>query len=179
MKKRILIIHGWESNSREHWFLKEKERLEKLGHTVVVPDMPNTFHPRKEEWVKVIEDFAPGDDSILVGHSLGGVVVLRYLEKIDRKILKCILMATPIRKLKGPDYDFSPTYNFFEPDFDWKKIKQNCKEFIIINQTKDPWVPLEHGEDLAIYVNGNLIKIDGDNHFDTIDFSMLEKCILS
>ncbi len=29
MKKRVLIIHGWESNSKEHWFLEEKEKLEK------------------------------------------------------------------------------------------------------------------------------------------------------
>jgi len=178
MEKRVLIIHGWESNSKEHWFLEEKERLEKLGHEVLVPDMPNTFHPKKEEWVKVIEDFAPDDDSILVGHSLGGVSVLRYLERINKKIPKCILMATPIRKLKSSEYDFRPIDNFFEPDFNWEKIKQNCEDFIIINQTKDPWVPLQHGKDLADYIGGRLITIEGDNHFDTIDFSMLEECIL-
>ncbi len=174
MKKRILILHGWESNSKEHWFLEEKERLEKLGHKVFVPDMPNTFHPKKKQWVRVIEDFDPDSRSVLVGHSLGGTVILNYLEKIDEKIKRCVLIATPIRKL-----DFKPTNNFFEPNFNWQKIKQNCEEFFILNQTKDPWVPLQHGEDLAGYVDGKLIKFEGDNHFDTIDFSILEKCILS
>ncbi len=175
--KRVLIIHGWESNSREHWFLKEKARLEKLGFDVMVPDMPNAFHPKKEEWIKVIEDFAPDEKSILIGHSLGGVAILRYLEKINNKLPKCILIATPIRKLRSPDYDFSPIDNFFEPAFNWKKIKENCKKFIILNQTKDPLVPLQHGKDLANYTNGKLIIVEGSNHFDTIDFSLLEECI--
>ena len=178
MKKRVLIIHGWESNSREHWFLEEKARLEKLNFQVIVPDMPNTFHPKKEEWIKVIENFAPDKNSILIGHSLGGVAILRYLEKINKRIPKCILIATPIRKLKSSDYDFRPIDHFFEPDFNWKKIKQNCKDFVIINQTKDPWVPLQHGRDLADYVNGKLKIVEGDDHFDTIDFFMLEKYIL-
>jgi predicted alpha/beta hydrolase family esterase len=178
MKKRVLIIHGFESNSREHWFLEEKARLEKLGHEVVVPDMPNTFHPKKEEWVKVIEDFSPNENSILIGHSLGGVAILRYLEKTDRKTLRCILIATPIRKLRSKNYDFRPIDNFFEPDFNWKKIKRNCKEFIIMNQNKDPWVPLQHGKDLANYLSSKLIIVEGSDHFDKIDFDLLEKYVL-
>jgi hypothetical protein len=179
MKKRILIIHGWESNSKEHWFLEEKRRLEKLGHEVVVPDMPNTFHPKQEEWIKVIEDFAPDDNSILIGHSLGGVTILRYLEKTNKKLTKCILIATPIRKLSKSGYDFNPIDDFFEPDFNWEKIKQNCKEFIVINQTEDNWIPPQHGKDLAYYVGGTLKIVEGNNHFDTIDFSLLEEHILS
>lgn len=173
-KKRILIIHGLESNAGEHWFLEEKERLEKLGHTVVVPNMPNTNHPKKEQWIKIIEDFDPGDDNaVLVGHSLGGTAILRYLEKIDVKIKRCILIAAPIR-----DVGLEKIDNFLEPDFDWDKIKQNCDKIIIFNQTNDPYVPMSHGEDLANNVDGHLIKIEGNNHFNIMDLSMLEKYIL-
>lgn len=179
MSKRVLIIHGWESNSREHWFLEEKDRLEKKCHEVVVPDMPHTFHPKKEEWIKVIEDFKPNSNSVLIGHSLGGTAILRYLERTSNPIPKCILIATPIKKLKKPDCDFGPIDNFLKPEFNWQKIKQNCQEFIIIDQAKDPWVPLQHGQDLAKHVKGNAITIEGNNHFDTIDFSLLEKHILS
>ncbi len=178
MAKRVLIIHGWESNSKEHWFLEEKERLEKLTYEVVVPDMPNALHPQKEEWLKVIEDFHPDENSILIGHSLGGVAILRYLEEAVNKVGKCIFIATPIRKLKKEDYNFGPTYNFFKPDIDYRKIKQNCKEFIIINQTNDPWVPLQHGKDLANFINAELVIVNGNDHFDKIDFELLEKYIL-
>jgi len=176
--KRILIIHGWESNSREHWFLEEKQRLEKIGHKVTVPDMPDTFCPKKDEWVKVIKEFTPNDDTILVGHSLGGVAILRYLEETDKTIPKCILIATPIKILTDLNYDLKPMNNFFETEFNWDKIKQNCKEFIIMNQTKDEWVPLQHGKDLAGYVGAKLKVVEGSNHFDTINFNLLEKYIL-
>ena len=81
MKKRVLILHGWESNSKEHWFLEEKQRLEKLNCEVIVPDMPNTFHPEKEEWIEIVEGFTPDDNSVLIGHSLGGVTTLRFARK--------------------------------------------------------------------------------------------------
>jgi len=178
MSKQILILHGWESHSKEHWFLEEKERLEKRGYPVVVPDLPNTLHPKKEAWVRVIEDFKPDEDSIIIGHSLGGTATLRYLEKTKKPVGKSILIATPIRQLKG-DYDFGPIDNFFQPKFDWQIIKQNCRKFLIINQRKDDWVPLQHGKDLASYVNGKLEVVEGSNHFDTIDFNLLEKHILS
>lgn len=172
MSKRVLIIHGFESNSKEHWFLEEKERFEKLGYEVSVPDMPNTFHPKKEEWLKVVEDFKPDENSVLIGHSLGGTAILRYLEKADRTVEKCIFIATPIRKLGNKE-----TENFFEPDFDWEKIKNSAERFTVLNQTRDSWVPIQHGEDLAKKLGVNLILIEGNDHFDKIDFSLLEKNI--
>ena len=175
MKKRVLIIHGWESNSKEHWFLGEKERLEKFGYEVVVPDMPNTLEPKKEEWVQVIKDFNPDGNSILIGHSLGGVAILRYLEVADGKAEKCIFIATPIKKL-GLGYE--GIENFLEGSFDWEKIKGNAKKLVIFNQTEDPAVPLQHGKDLANFINAELVIINGNDHFDKIDFSLIEKYIL-
>jgi|TARA_B100001971_G_C18249162_1_gene576765 predicted alpha/beta hydrolase family esterase len=174
MTKRVLIIHGWESNSREHWFSEEKERLEKLGYEVVVPDMPNTLHPQKEEWVEVIKDFHPDKESILIGHSLGGSAILRYLEEVTEKVGKCILIASPIRKL-GSGYE--EIENFLEPDFDWEIIKKSCEKFVVLNQTEDPAVPLQHGRDLAKYLNAKLEIVKDNDHFDKIDFELLEKCI--
>jgi len=47
-----------------------------------------------------------------------------------------------------------------------------------LNQTKDPWVDPQHGKDLAKYLGVNLVLIEGNDHFDKIDFSLLEKNIL-
>lgn len=178
MVKRVLMIHGWESNSKEHWFLEKKERLEKLGYEVVVPDMPNSLHPKREEWVKVIDDFKPDENSILIGHSLGGVTVLRYLENAGGKSGKNIFIATPIRKL-GAGYE--EIENFLEGDFNWDKIKENSGKSIVLNQTEDPSVTLQHGKDLAKFINAELVITKGNDHFDKfdkIDFELLEKYIL-
>jgi len=136
--------------------------------------MLNTENPQKDEWVKIIQDFGPDENSILIGHSLGGVAILRYLEKARQKVSQSILVATPIRELGK---EFEAIENFLEPDFAWDKIKTNCGRFIIFNQTNDPDVPLLHGQDLAKYVGGELVIVEGQNHFDTIDFNLLEKYI--
>jgi len=172
MKKRVLIIHGVESNSKEHWFSEGKARLEAIGYEVTVPDMPNSFHPRKEEWVKIVEKFNPDESSILIGHSLGGSALLRYLERAENKVGRCILIATPIRKL-GPE--FKIIENFLEGGFNWGKIRESSEKFIVLNQTDDPYVPLQHGKDLANYIGAELVTVEGNDHFDKIDFELLEK----
>lgn len=169
---KVLIIHGWGSNSQEHWFLAEKARLEARGFQVAAPDMPNTKNPKQDEWLKIVEQFQPDEISILIGHSLGGATILRYLERAKQKVGQSILVATPIRKL-----GFSAIDDFFEPDFDWVKIKANCGRFVIFNQTNDPWVPLSHGQNLAKHTAGELVVVEGADHFDTIDFELLEKHI--
>lgn len=174
MAKRVLIIHGWGSNSREHWFLEEKERLEKMGYEVVVPDMPNTLYPKQNEWAQIIKDFNPNEDSILIGYSLGGTAILRYLEKAVNKVGKCVFIATPIIKL-GPGYE--GIENFLETDFDWEKIKKSSEKLVVFNQTKDPAIPLKDGEDLANYIGAELVIVEGNDHFNKIDFELLEKYI--
>lgn len=173
MKKRILIIHGWESNSKEHWFQEAKAGLEKLNYKVLAPDMPNAFSPKKEEWVKIIEDFNPDENSILIGHSLGGTAILRYLEKAAGRAGQCIFIATPIRKT-----EYEEINNFFEPDFDWKKIKENSDKFAVLNQKGDMTVNYREGKELAGHLKAEFILIEGNDHFDKIDFSLLEKIIL-
>jgi predicted alpha/beta hydrolase family esterase len=58
------------------------------------------------------------------------------------------------------------------------KLNKNCKEFVIMNQDEDPWVPIQHGKDLANYLHSELILLKGNDHFDKIDFDLLEKYIL-
>lgn len=167
--KRVLIIHGWESNSKEHWFQEAKTRLERIGYQVTVPDMPDTFFPKQEEWVKVIEDFRPDENSILIGHSLGGPTILRYLERTERLVGFCIFIASPV---------FDPGYpevsNFFQKKFDWQKIKKSVKKNFLLYQTKDPWVPIEHGHKLSEYLDVKIKLVKGDDHFDKIDFSLID-----
>jgi hypothetical protein len=179
MKKRILMVHGWKSSSMEHFFPEEKTRLEKLGYDVLIPDMPSAFHPIKDEWIKVIRDFDPDENSILIGHSLGGTAIIKFLEVANKTISKCILLATPIKEIKDVECDSTPILNFFEPEIDWQKVRKNCNKFIIINQDQDPYGPVEHGRDLARLTGGELRVVEGNNHFDTIDLPLLEQYILT
>lgn len=168
----ILIIHGFESNSKQHWFLAAKEKFEKEGYKVFVPDMPGSFFPKKDVWVEVISNFNPDENWILIGHSLGGDAILRYLEKSEKKVAKVILMATPYEPMK-----FGAIENFFKGEFDWNNIKSKTDEIIVLNEDNDPFVPLEHGKKFSEYLNCPLLVQPGYVHFDKIDFDFLEKLI--
>jgi len=170
--KNILILHGFESNSREHWFLKAKELFQKEGFQVFVPDMPETFFPKKEDWVKTIEGFHPDDNWILIGHSLGGVAILKYLEKAEKPIGHTVLLSVPFNAMK-----FGAIENFFESGFNWQKIKANCKHFDIVNEDADPVIPIEHGKNFVKNLNGKLHILHGFTHFHKIDLNFLKKLI--
>jgi len=58
----------------------------RYGHTVRIPDLPDPSAPEPEAWLKTLgaaADPAEAGDTVLVGHSLGGVNVLRLLQQHD------------------------------------------------------------------------------------------------
>lgn len=71
--------------------------------------------------------------------------------------------------------EFKVIENFLEGGFNWEKIRESSEKFIVFNQTEDPAVPLQHGKDLSDYLDGELIIVEGNDHFDKIDFELLEK----
>jgi len=173
--KKALIIHGWESHSKDHWFQEEKKILESMGYKVEVPDMPNTFHPKKDEWVKVVKDFKPDEKSVLIGHSLGVPTILRFLEVSDQKVGKCILIGGFASTLEYPWPNVKYPNSFVEESFDWKRIRANAGELIIINQKNDPYVPVKAGKEVADKTGGQFVLVEGNNHFDTMDLNLINK----
>lgn len=170
--RNILILHGWESNPREHWYLRAKEKLQKEGYNVYVPEMPGAYFPKKENWVEKIVEYNLDETWAVIGHSLGGVALLRYLENTETKIGKAILIAVPYDQM-----NFNPIANFFFPEMNFSKIQNKANKFIILNEDEDPVVPLEHGEKYHSHLKSKFIVKKGCLHFDIIDLDFLEKVI--
>ena len=170
--KRILVLHGWNSNSQEMWFPSAEAEFASKGYEVTVPDMPGNYFPKYEEWIKTVEDFAPDEESALIGHSLGGVTILRYLEKAVKPVGQVVLVATPIECM-----NFEQIQTFLDKPFHWEKIKENAEKITLIYESDDPLVPLEHGERLKEKIGGELIVVPGGVHLTKMDMGMLEKII--
>lgn len=170
--KKVLILHGWNASPRDHWFWQAKVEWEKLGWKVVVPDLPGNYYPKKETWVRAIEVVQPDENWTLIGHSLGGVAILRYLEKAPKTVKQVILVATPYEPMK-----FGAIANFFEGEFDWKKIKNNCSNFALLYQDEDMAVPLEHGKKYAQELGVKINILPGFNHFHSLDLDFLKGLI--
>ena len=91
--KNAIIVHGRRAQPEIHWFFEEKENLEEKGYTVSVPKCSDAVHPKLADWMKVLEKESLRENTILIGHSLGTVAVLRLLEKKNIKVDKVFLLA--------------------------------------------------------------------------------------
>lgn len=92
--KNIFIIHGTEGYPEENWFPWLKEKLETKGHAVFVPQFPSPpIVPAKiAEWFEVLEQYKQyiDEDTVIVGHSLGGIFTLRILEQLNHPVFAAI-----------------------------------------------------------------------------------------
>ncbi|MEI6039858.1 MAG: alpha/beta fold hydrolase [Candidatus Berkelbacteria bacterium] len=171
-KKRILVLHGWNATPEESWFLRVKDIFEPKGFEVIVPSLPGDYFPKYEDWVKVVKDFAPTQNDILIGHSLGGVTILRFLEETEVPVGQIILVATPIEAMS-----FGQIENFFFRDFNWSKIKSNVLKVNLIYESDDPLVPLAHGQTISEKLNAAIKVVPGGTHLNMMDMKVLEEII--
>ena len=101
MKKNILFIQGGGNGGYEADAKLVKSLQEALGkaYDVHYPQMQSNETVSDFGWLKQIgKEIAPiKDDVILVGHSLGASLLLKYLseKKIKKKIAGIFLISTP------------------------------------------------------------------------------------
>ncbi len=162
----IFIFHGTAGFPEENWFPWLKEKLEALGHKVTVPQFPTPDNQTPDRWFEVLQAYEDdlNEDTILIGHSLGGAFLLRVLEKISVPVKAAFMVAAPVGIL--PIKNYLTDKPFLERPFDWDKIKKNCGHFSVFHSDNDPFVSLENGKELANKLNTELIFIPGAGHFN-------------
>lgn len=154
--KNAFIFHGTEGYPEENWFLWLKQELEKKDYTVFVPQFPTppSIPAKITEWFDALKGYEQyiNEDTILIGHSLGGVFTLRLLEKCEHPVKAAIFVGTPVGVRPILNYDRDNNFNGFL--FDWKSITTNAHHFEIFQSNDDPYVSLGNGEELAKFKCG-------------------------
>ena len=92
----IVFIQGAGANVHDGWDRKLVDSLEReLGLEVTYPRMPDEADPHYAAWKPVLHDVI-ADGAILVGHSVGGTMLLHALaEDPEIKLRALILIAAP------------------------------------------------------------------------------------
>lgn len=168
MVKKALIVHAWGSGPEEHWYREEEKALKELGFEVFLPQLPGGMWPKRNEWLSVLNSIDIDDEAIIIGHSLGVPAILHFLQEVNKKVGKVFFVAG-----FGEDLGIEETKSFFEKPFDLKKIKGMAGEFYILNETNDPYVPVERGKELAKFLEGEFIEVQGNIHFDKMDLNII------
>ena len=161
---KAIIIHGTGGSPEGNWFPWLKKDLEAIGYEVIIPRFPQPERQSLDSWMKEFGKYTIDEKTILVGHSIGSAFILNILENTNKKIKAAILVAG-FTGLLDNDFD---KYNktIAERDFDWKKIKQHCDMFYVINSDNDPYVPLEKGKSLAKNLGSELIILQNAGHIN-------------
>ncbi len=162
--RTAFIIHGSNGNINAHWYPWLKEELEKRGLKVFLPQFPIGENQTLQNWLATLKPMKESlKDSILIGHSLGAPFILNVLNQWEVKARAAFLVSgfTGHLKVEGE----INIEDFAERDFDWKKIKENCKYFYVIHSDNDPYVPLEKAEELAKNLGVSGVLVRGGEHF--------------
>lgn len=165
-KLSFILVHGWEGGPNKDWFPWLNKKLIKDGHDVINMSMPNTMFPKKGEWVKHLEEHIdPTRETFFIAHSLGAIAVLKYLEKIDKKIKGAIFVAPYIIN----EQNYKILSSFYSRKIDWKKVNKNCNKFFTIFSDDDSFVSLNQYVYMKENTNVELIMVPDKGHFSDDD----------
>jgi len=105
-KQSIIFLHGWIQKQNSHLYYKEAvAAFEQLRYKVFVPDMPGfgqsaipsrpyTLH----DYAVFLKDYIENNhiqSPVLIGHSFGGRVIIKYAVTFPHEIKAIVLSGTP------------------------------------------------------------------------------------
>jgi hypothetical protein len=104
---KVIIIHGTGGSPEENWFPWLATALTKNSHEVIVPRMPTPKDQSLNSWFTAFYNQVGSinGDTILIGHSLGAVFLLRLLERLSTAIGSSIFVTGFTSSLGIPEYD--------------------------------------------------------------------------
>ncbi|MCL4382856.1 alpha/beta hydrolase [Patescibacteria group bacterium] len=169
---KFVILHGTLGSPEINWFPWLKDRLEKIGHKVVVPQLPTPEGQDPDNWIKTIKEVVeslggPDTGTVIVAHSMSTLAVCHYLGSIDNKIRACFFVAGFGDRLKDVPEPY-PTLNnpFIDRPINWDKVKSNCSNIVCFVGDNDPYVPLEIGKRFSVLCGAKkLLVIPKGGHF--------------
>ena len=161
--KRAIIVHCWGGSSDYAWYPWAKEKLTALGYRVTVPDMPDPDSPILATWLPYLQQIIGQADEelVLIGHSIGTVTIMRYLESLKKGRVGKVLFVAGFTDQLG----FKELENFFETRLDFTQIREKSKNsFIVIQSDNDPYISEQYGVRLKEELGAELIVKHNASH---------------
>lgn len=163
----LLPFMGWKL-----WLADEL-----VAHDILLPSMPSKFNAKYEEWEILFSKVVPllRSDSTLVGHSLGGIFLAKYLSNHLPKhpYKQLILVAAPY------DNESKESLNGFKVD-NVASLKNAFERIDLLYSTDDPVVPLdEMNKYIGDIPSAEAYTFTDKQHFNTPTFPELVDIICS
>ncbi len=171
---QVIIIHGWSGSPDANWFGWLRDALAAHNIAVCVPQMPAEDFPRVATWTAAIAAATktPDDRTFFVGHSLGNMAILHYLQSLPAtaRIGGVLLVAPYMHSIGIPFLD-----DFLADPVDYAKVKEIVQKIAVIASDNDPYVPLAMAQDVADVLGAQMhIMPDAGHINDVSGYTTLE-----
>ena len=160
---RVILIHGFNANPEMNFHPWLRDELHQAGFEVLAPELPFSGEPELFEWLKAMEEQVGrlGPDDIILGHSLGAVMALRYLEAAEMTgTPRALIMVAAPWTHKRADMR-----SFFMSEFDADVLMWKARDFIIVHSKDDELVPFDHAKNYKEILRGKLLAREGEGHY--------------
>jgi predicted alpha/beta hydrolase family esterase len=172
MKKSVLVIHGaGEPRRRDGKVYWERLLGPGLGpgYEVHAPRMPDPEDPHYQPWAgRIAELLEKNDQPVLVGHSLGASILLKYLSEVETRpaLAGVFLIAMPFWGRDMPEFALRP---------DFADRLRTLDNLFLYRSRDDDVIPAEHLETYRRAFPRAVVRtLEGRGHeFDQDDFPEL------
>lgn len=162
----VLILHAIGSHAGAHWERWLHDELAKQGYAVLMPQLPVAEHPNRAMWLTTVQDLVKDistNELVLVGHSLGVVTALDFIEHSPTDVRGLVSVAG-----FGKDYGAElNSYFMRERVIDFTTVRQKVDKPFVYYGDNDPYVPQDTLADLAAKLDVAPTVIHNGGHLNT------------
>lgn len=160
---KIIIIpgNGGSDINTTHWYAWARESLQKMGFDVIAENMPDPVLARRNIWLPHIKNqFQADQNTIIIGHSSGGVAALRYLE--TEKLLGAILAGVNHTDL---GFEEEKQNGYYTDPWQWQNIKANSSWLVQFCSQDDPYIPVKEPRFIHEQLDSEYHEYTNRGHF--------------
>ncbi len=163
---KVFLIHGFDGTPNGGWRPYVMKGLADRDIYAASLAMPTPGTPQLNEWLEELHRHVirnQNDDVYLIGHSLGGTTILRYIETYDASNIKGVIsVSAPCHQNANEKIQ-----SFLSQDFDWAKMKNKVPRVVVVHGDNDPMVPVSDAQEIARELGGKLILIPNGKHLNS------------
>jgi len=181
LKRKKVTIENFKP--RYDWKANLQTDIEKLGlknkFEVISPRMPNSQNTHYNEWKIWFEKLIPflKNDMTLIGHSLGGIFLIKYLaENIFPKRIHAVMLVAAPYETKTQKGLIANNFILGEK---LSGLSKQCKKLYFFHSKNDAVVPFSDFKKFkAIFPDASFFIFNNRGHFNGDSFPELLEALL-
>lgn len=175
-EKTILLIHGWNCNSKDNWYDWFKQTMEERGYRVLVPDLPDPCEPDLDKWLSALKDLKKElrGEVTIVGHSLGCPTACLFIDREKIKAKKLVLVAPASQRnqsreklndlgINNDQLDLIEKFHLAKIGF--SRVREQTGSIVQLYSTNDMYISPEAKEDYE-ELGGEIRIFEDKGHFN-------------